>query len=399
MQLLKTTSFFHINKCSRKILQSLSFDGMILLFTITFFLLLYAVLIFFYWYHWLQTKSFKATTKPSINISVVIAARNEERNLPILLKALQDQTYPMHLFEVIVVDDYSNDNTREVIKPFLSERVKLIHSNTAKETSSKKKAIETGVRSATGELIVTTDADCIVPGTWLATIAAYYQTTNTSFIAAPVQFIYNNSLLQILQAMDFIVLQGITASAVSSHFHTMANGANLAYTRQSFMNANGFEGIDNVASGDDLLLMQKLWQKDKHAVTYLKSNKAIVTTQPMLTWKAFINQRKRWASKSTAYTDGKLKAVLVFVYSFNLLFFVLLVAALINATYWQLVLFYLVGKTAIELPFVASVAKFYKEQKLLKYFIFLQPIHIIYTIIVGAISQFGNYEWKGRQTK
>jgi cellulose synthase/poly-beta-1,6-N-acetylglucosamine synthase-like glycosyltransferase len=372
---------------------------MMLLFTVTLFLLLYAALIFFYWYHWLNSPSFATEAIADVIVSVVVAARNEEKGLPFLLSALQQQTYPKHLFEVIIVDDYSTDNTQQAIQLFLNERVRLIQPNTAKESSSKKKAIETGVNAASGELIIITDADCVVPEKWLQTITAFYRKTKPSFIAAPVRLTHNNSLLQLLQAMDFMVLQGITASAVSSHFHTMANGANLAYTKQAFDEVDGFEEIDTVASGDDMLLMQKLWQKNKHAVAYLKSEDAIVVTEPMQTWKSFINQRKRWASKSSVYTDSKLKAVLVFVYLFNVLFFILLMASLINPNHWYLFFYYLLGKTAIEFSFVSSIAKFFKEQKLLKYFIFLQPIHIVYTVVVGFISQFGKYEWKGRQTK
>jgi hypothetical protein len=63
------------------------------------------------------------------------------------------------------------------------------------------------------------------------------------------------------------------------------------------------------------------------------------------------------------------------------------------------VLSFWVIKTVIELPFVSSVAKFYDEQKLMKYFFFFQPVHMFYTAFVGLFSQFGKYEWKGRKTK
>lgn len=372
---------------------------MSLLFLVAIFLLAYAGLILFYWYQWLITPVFKPSEVSAIPVSVVVAARNEEQSLPVLLESLQQQSYPVALTEVIIVDDYSTDRTREAIKPFLNERIQCITPPVSPGESSKKKAINTGVRAAQHELIVITDADCIVPVNWLQSVVTFYNMRNVSFIAAPVRFSYRNTMLELLQAMDFMVLQGITAAAVSSGFHTMANGANLAYTKSAFDEVNGFEGVDQLASGDDLFLMQKIWRKDKQQVGYLKSEAAIVSTPPMHSWKSFVNQRRRWASKSAYYTDAKLKAVLVFVYLFNLLFPVLIIAALFNPIHWWLVLYYLVGKIVIELPFVYSVAKFYKEEKLIPWFFLLQPVHIVYTIVVGLISQFGSYEWKSRRTK
>ena len=119
----------------------------------------------------------------------------------------------------------------------------------------------------------------------------------------------------------------------------------------------------------------------------------------MPTWKAFVNQRKRWASKTTHYNDKRVFFVLLFVYFFNCWFFVLLATSFWNAPNWKLLAGYLVLKTVIEWPFVATVATFYSEKKLMRYFFFLQPLHIIYTVAVGFISQLGTYEWKGRRTQ
>jgi cellulose synthase/poly-beta-1,6-N-acetylglucosamine synthase-like glycosyltransferase len=205
--------------------------------------------------------------------------------------------------------------------------------------------------------------------------------------------------LQVFQALDFLVLQGITAASVSSDFHTMCNGANLAYKRSAFQAVNGFEGIDRVATGDDMLLMHKIRKLDPSKVHYLKSQDAIVNTEPMPSWKAFFMQRKRWASKTLVYDDYRIIAVLGFVYLLNCLFPILIITSIFNPVYWWYVLFFWILKTIIEFPFVNSVAKFYNEQKLMKYFFFFQPLHMLYTVSVGLLSQFGKYEWKGRKTK
>jgi hypothetical protein len=148
-----------------------------------------------------------------------------------------------------------------------------------------------------------------------------------------------------------------------------------------------------------MLLMHKIWLKEKEKVQYVKSKEAIVATAPMHTWNAFFAQRKRWASKTAHYNDKRVFFVLVFVYLLNCWFFVLLMAAFRNSdTVWICAAF-LVVKTAVEWPFVALVAAFYKERRLMRSFIFFQPLHIAYTVLVGFISQLGTYEWKGRQTK
>ena len=365
-----------------------------------FFLLAYAALIFFYWVQWKKLSAYKPSTiMPSVFVSVIVAARNEEETLPSLLKDLSAQTYPPHLFEVIIVNDYSTDGTASLAKPFDGTNFQMILPEAPVEASSKKMAIAAGIKKAKGELLVITDADCRIGKEWLQTMASFYKEKSAAFIAAPVAFTHNNSLLQIFQVLDFITLQGITAASVSANVHTMCNGANLAYTKQAFEDVGGFAGIDSVATGDDMLLMHKIWKKHPHQVHYLKSSKAIVTTEPMKTWKAFLSQRRRWASKTLVYDDWRIIAVLCFVLLFNLLPFVLLVAAFIHKFYWLLFALFFLIKTIIEWPFVSSVAAFFNQQRLMRWFFFVQPLHVFYTVFVGLLSQFGKYEWKGRRTR
>jgi cellulose synthase/poly-beta-1,6-N-acetylglucosamine synthase-like glycosyltransferase len=363
------------------------------------FLLFYAALIYYYWKAWKKLSTYQG--KPASNrfLSVIIPARNEQKNIGRLLHALAAQSYPQDFFEVIVVDDFSTDNTGGLVQANPLSNVTLIQPETSSYSSSKKKAIEAGIRKAKGELIVTTDADCLPPGNWLETVNSFYVKTGAAFIAAPVKFYHNNSLLQLFQSLDFLTLQGITAASVAAGFHSMCNGANLAYTREAFERVNGFEGIDKVASGDDMLLMHKIGKKYPGKTEYLKSKNAIVNTQPMLSWKDFFMQRKRWASKTLVYDDYRIIAVLAFVYLFNCLFLALIIASLINSRYWLYVGLFWMAKTCIELPFLNSVAAFYEEKRLLKYLFPLQPLHIFYTVFVGFLSQFGKYEWKGRKTK
>jgi cellulose synthase/poly-beta-1,6-N-acetylglucosamine synthase-like glycosyltransferase len=373
---------------------------MVLLFITSGFLLLYACLIFYYQLSWTRLDNFSLGENfTEAFISVIIPARNEEHSIGNLLTHLDQQTYSKNRFEIIVVDDYSTDNTIAVVKNHSCSNLKLIQPNAKPENSSKKKSIEAGIAEARGELIVTTDADCLPGKNWLITLNSFYRKKSASFIAAPVKYNRVNNLCGIFQSLDFMILQGITAASVSSGFHNMCNGANLAYKKNSFIEVNGFEGIDRVATGDDMLLMHKISQNEPGKVYYLKSQHAIVSTSPMPDWKSFFMQRKRWASKTLVYRDYKIIIVLAFVFLLNCLFFVLIGAAVYQFGYWWLVIGFLLGKMLIELPFVYKISKFYKQQYLVPWLFILQPFHIFYTVFTGLTSQFGKYEWKGRRTK
>ncbi|MBD0332352.1 MAG: glycosyltransferase [Chitinophagaceae bacterium] len=373
---------------------------MLLLLTGTVLLVCYACLIFFYKYWWGKLPYYEPQSpSQSVQASVVIAARNEEENIPALLTALESQSYPRSLLEIIIVDDHSTDATAQKVQERSLENVKLLQLRGDASLSSKKKAIQAGIEIATGELIVATDADCIPPVNWINTLVNFYIQKQAVFIAAPVSYRSDNSFLQMFQTIDFMTLQGITAASVSANFHTMCNGANLGYKSSAFFEVNGYEGIDKVASGDDMLLMYKIWKKYPEQVFYLKSKDAIVSTQPMPTWKDFFNQRIRWASKTIYYDDKRVFWSLLLVYFTNLEFLILLIAGFSQTIYWNFALLFLFLKTAVELPFVYSVAKFYNQTRLLRYFLPCQPLHIVYVLITGLTSQFGKFEWKGRKTK
>lgn len=371
---------------------------MILLYITIGLLVIYSILILYYILGWHELQPFSPDIDNTVTkISVVIAARNEEENIGKLLASIESQTYPKQLFEVIVVDDHSTDNTTNIVKNFAF--VKLIHLQFDSINSYKKKAIETGIAAASGDLIVTTDADCIVPENWLKTIAAFKKETNAVFIAAPVAMENKQNLLQTFQSLDFLVLQGITAASVKKRIHNMCNGANLGYEKNVFYEVNGFTGIDHIASGDDMLLMQKISQRFPGKISYLLSKEAIVTTQAAKTWKEFFSQRIRWASKATNYNDIKIFSTLFLVYFFNCSLLALVIAGFWMHDLWWGLIVILFIKIVIEFIFLYPVASFYNKQKLLKLFPLFQPLHIVYTVIAGWLGVFGSFEWKGRRVK
>jgi cellulose synthase/poly-beta-1,6-N-acetylglucosamine synthase-like glycosyltransferase len=176
----------------------------------------------------------------------------------------------------------------------------------------------------------------------------------------------------------------------------MCNGANLAYSRKAFYEVDGFKGIDKLPTGDDMLLMQKIFLKNQEGVQYIKSREAIVETHAPDTWKDFFQQRIRWASKAAYYEDKKIFSVLLLVYLFNVWLMVLMAGAFFSLEALNCLAVFSTGKILAELLFLWPVAGFFRKRKWLLWFAFLQPIHILYTVVAGWLGRFGSYQWKGR---
>jgi poly-beta-1,6-N-acetyl-D-glucosamine synthase len=371
---------------------------MFFIIIVSILFIVYAAIIFYYKYSWQQIPVTNSITVSSpITFSVIIPARNEEENIGKLLQSLQKQSYVKNLFEVIVVDDHSTDTTASIVQSFADVHYRRLNEDDL--NSYKKKAIETGIAAAKNDWIVCTDADCTVHENWLATFASLIQNLNPVFIAAPVVFNNENTVLNYFQNLDFLTLQGITGASVYKKIHTMCNGANLAYRKNVFYEVDGFKGIDTIASGDDMLLMHKIWQKYPDKISYLKSQESIVETMAAKSWKEFFNQRIRWASKAKSYDDKRIFWVLILVYLFNFSFLFLITASFFDVKYFYALLLFWIAKTLVEMPFIITVSKFFSKQKLVKYFFVFQPLHIAYTIFAGFLGSFGKYEWKGRRVK
>ncbi len=368
------------------------------------FLIIYALLIYYYHRIWDQIPiTPEAGLELSLNatkVSVIIPARNEEFHIGKCLDGLFNQTYPKHLTEIIVVNDFSSDKTVDVVSGHQTKPVVLNLSDYVSENlnSYKKKAIETGIAHSTGELIVCTDADCTMSADWITTLVTNFENEGFQFISAPVKILTNRSWLSVFQTLDFISLQGITAAAVYKNLYPMCNGANLAYSRKAYDTVNGFANIDHIASGDDMLLMKKIQESFPGKTGYIKNVKAIVCTEPVENINAFFSQRIRWASKISHYKHPSTFFTLGLVYLVNL-FLVLLFIGCFFYGHWRWLVIMIAFKTVSEYFFVSKVAQFFKQQSLMKYFILCQPFHILYTVIAGSFGSFGNYEWKNRKVK
>jgi len=299
----------------------------------------YVVLMLLYWRGWQQQKEFtpRPGFEPATFISVIIPARNEQERIEACIASILAQQYPQGLFEIIVVDDHSEDNTASIVKKYAHRNVRYIslrdHMDAGVKTVAyKKAAINAGIENSIGSLIVTTDADCIAPERWLLHMAAIYEQQHPAMIIAPVVYSCDGSLLQVFQFIDFMSMQGITAAAHKLQLGNMSNGANLAFSKVAYMVVGGYAGTTHMASGDDYLLLMKMSMAFPGGIAYLRSENATMSTPAQTTWRGFIQQRIRWASKSGKYDDVRLTMILLMVYIFNLSFVVLTVAGIFHQT-------------------------------------------------------------------
>ena len=311
-------------------------------------LLFYTLLMIYYLLNWVKPGTAVARVQPSF--SIIIPARNEETNIQRLLQSCINLNYEPGRFEIIVVNDQSSDSTSEIVQTVCSQHsnIRLI-SISNDENSSKKHALEKGILEAKGDFILTTDADCILPPELLKKIAGTYTHGNVEMIVAPVVICPNGSLLSIFQSLDFLALQAITLTGV----HNLCNGANLTFKKSSFIQVNGYKDINDIASGDDVLLFEKFRKAFPGRIRILKDKGAIVKTSPVNTIADFVNQRIRWAGKWQRLPLRD-RSILGGVYVLN----ILLVALLISSIFYsEIIVGDVVIKTFILWIFLHTPAK------------------------------------------
>jgi len=362
-------------------------------------LFVYAQVLDFYHKHlWklTQTKTTVTLTYFPL-VTVVVPARNEANNILACLDSIFKQDYPN--YEVIVADDHSTDETAEIVQQTKARLLLMKDYPSNTKVAFKKRAIEAAISISSGEIIVTTDADCEVTPQWLTHLVGALQQNKAVFVVAPVKMKSDESYLSIFQSLDFAILQGITAASVSAGFHTMANGANMGYFRSAFEEIKGFEGIDNIASGDDMLLFQKIKAMYPGKIAAANSKESIVTTLTEPTLEKFLRQRIRWASKVRMYEDKKMLGVLILVYFLNVTMLGLMLMSWMSDTHLVICLLFIFLKTLVEWRFVKAVLKFFGMPELMRWFAISQPFHILYTVVSGSFGQFGGYQWKGRRVK
>ena len=350
---------------------------------------------------WNKVECYVDTEKKlSTKVTVIVAARNEERIIAKTLDDLVAQSYDKDLTEIIFINDHSTDRTSDIISLYTNHGVKLINLNEDKPLNSyKKKAIQTAIAKASGSLIVTTDADCRMGSEWIKTIVSFYETGKFKMISSPVVYFEEKSFFERAQALEFLYLIGLGAATIGNKKPATCNGANLAYEKEAFYEVGGFKGIDDLASGDDELLLHKMAKAYGNKIGFLKNTKAIVHTHAKPSLGAFIQQRKRWSSKSTRYKNKFIIALGVLIWLFNLSIVANICMGFIHHFYLYIAFLQLLAKILIELLFLIGITGFARRRKLLLLLPVVSVLHVVYIIYIGIAGNSGKYKWKGRMVR
>ncbi len=356
-------------------------------------LLAYALLLFNLIRGWLLIKEFKEgfASPNAAFISVIIASRNEEENILNCLSSVSKQTLDINTFEVLVIDDFSSDNTNNIIKRFCTKHINF-HQFSFNEHKGKKEAIDFAIKRAKGELIVCTDADCEHKTEWLKTIKKFYLSSNAKMIVAPV-LVKSTNWFECMQSLDFLSLMASGAAATGIKKPIMNNAANLAFTKEAYLNLNDPTN-KKLCSGDDIFLLLKLKKKYSNKILFLKSKKAVVYTNPKRNFAAFISQRKRWASKSKHYRDFDIIYTATTVLLVQMFLLISLVLTIISLNSFFVFLFTLILKSAFDLIFLYITTRFFYQKLLLWYFLPMQLANVFLIPFLAFSGLFSKTKWK-----
>ena len=349
-----------------------------------------------------KVKSFVSNDlSPKTAFTIIVPFRNEAKNLPKLLQSFSQLNYPIHLIQIVMIDDFSKDDSVRVYNQWrmLHEAVDTtLLENMVLSNSPKKDALTRAIPIAKHDWVITTDADCLVDKNWLLALDNYIQTNHPEMVVGAVMYQTKNNWFHHFQQLDLMSLQGTTIGSFGIGKPFMCNGANFGYTKKFFTEIGGFGGINDIASGDDVLLLQKAIAVNKEKVHYLKNPDFIVQTKPENDLFKLFMQRVRWAGKTTGYSSGYAKLLAVVVLLMNL--------SLVVGC-WLLV----VGRLKFEVVVLAFAVKYltdyillYKSNSYLRNGKFFVPIASIiiypfFSSLVGVYSLFGSFVWKGRTFK
>ena len=348
-----------------------------------------------------RVKNFnESENTPENSFSIIIPFRDEAKNLLDLLKSLSQLDYPTTLFEILLVDDDSTDNGKNIISNFKKKHPTLliqVLNNISKSKSPKKDAIETAIQKSTFEWVVTTDADCNVPKKWLLLFDNFIQENNPKMICAPVTYQVKNTFLEQFQLLDFISLIGTTIGAFGIKKPFLCNGANLCYSKKVFSELNGFEGNNSISSGDDIFLLEKVLEEYPTDVQFIKSNQSIVSTKPETTLNKLFQQRIRWASKTSATNSRLGKFVGVMVLLMNLLIIILLILSILGISSSHYLFWVFGAKFIIDYILILKTLNFTNQLKNTLFYPIIAILHPLFIVLVSFLSIFKKtILWKNR---
>ncbi len=361
-------------------------------------------------------------------ISVLVAARDEEHNLPRTLTALLAQEWPVDKTQIIIINDRSTDGTAAVLDDFVARHPGRLEVVTVTDLppglSPKKHALARGLEIARGEWIAVTDADCIMGPRWLSRLAALWTPGESAAAtadkdttgAAPgtadqrVGMVVGPTAYQAprgdftpsagARALEFLSYGVCAAGLLGLGFPVIANANNIAYRREAFDAAGGF-ARHNGLSGDDDFILQDIHATGRWSIRYCAHPESRVFTTPPETWAHFWEQRKRWAGKCVYYRVPQL-VFLLFIFTFYATIAALLVAGLFglgDGTLGKLGLLGLGLKAGAELLVMREGLSLFNQFSLIRYFPFTALIHIPLVLGATVCGVFGQSTWKGQKLR
>lgn len=337
-------------------------------------------------------------------VSVIIAARNEEKHLRETLACFVEQTYPIELYEVILVDDQSEDCTARIAQQF-QHNYSNIKTVTIKEIpadfSPKKFALQEGIKLSKGEIILTTDADCRVPKTWIEAMVSHF-TPEIGMVAGASMLRIEQGRRSItagIQAIDFLALVSASAGSMRIGIPLAASGQNLSYRRSAYEEVGGFTKIIHYISGDDVLLLQLIKKYTRWKINFAEPGETTITTLPLSTFSDFLKQRMRWASNSSKqrFLDPLFFIYLVSIFCLCSGLLMLIPISIIVAPTSIIPLACLAAKFGIDLMvIIRGISFFHIPCNYLWYFLPWFLIHPLLLIISGIGGLTPKMTWKGR---
>jgi biofilm PGA synthesis N-glycosyltransferase PgaC len=334
-----------------------------------------------------------------IPFSILINYRNEEGQLPELLKSIKNQNYDLDLLQWIFVNDNSTDRGLELLQSFKAKNPKLkilLIDRVPKSASGKKDGITQAIALSDYNHIITTDADCLLPQNWVLSYQAIYnQHTDAHFVAAPIQIEQQNTILSSLQQQEMVALQLITMGSFSYRQPFMCNGANMSFTKEAFQQVNGYEGNLHISSGDDIFLLEKLAAEDVMKCHYLKNPEAVVTTFPKQRLKEVILQRARWAQKGSETKSLLNKLVSFQVLLMSLLFVCSPILWYFSLLTDQMLIGILITKAFTDVVVLVIGDQFFENVnwKFVGINFLLYPLLVLFI----ALKSLSKPQWQGRE--
>lgn len=333
-------------------------------------------------------------------VTVLIAARNEELRIRKVLECLEVQDYPGDKLEIVVVDDRSEDGTAAILKEYaarLPGRFRYLSlAETAAGFSPKKFALSQGLRLSTGEIIVTTDADCIMSPAWISALISEFSPRTGLVSGLTTYYDVKQGSWQGVQALEFFSYAVVAASLIGLRFPVNGNANNLAYRREVYDEVAGFASHGGIVSGDDDFLIQSIHKAGRWDIRYALGKESQVQTEPPVDLRQFWEQRKRWASKCSLY-EPKQTAFLACIFAYYVSIPICLVAGLFQPGWLYAGLASWAVKTASDWAVMQRAAVLFGKRGLMRWFVPTALLHIPLIIAAVVAGSFGEFTWKGQR--